>query len=206
MLYRHFGDKEGLLSAVVDYGFEQYLESKRRARPSEDPVQDIRDGWDNHVRFATENPNFYRLMYSPALSAPPEAAAEAHRLLLGILERCAEAGRLRVSPETAARMVMSANTGVALSIISRPALYKDGSVSTRVRDAVVDAVVVAESAGALSRTVTGNDAVAATAATLAAQLRGAPPDRMTPAEAALLQQWLTRLADTGPHRRDPPGV
>src|SRR3954449_10919823 len=60
-LYRQFGDKEGLLAAVVDLGFEKYLAGKRAAEPSDDPVRDLRDGWDNHVAFAVGNPNHYRL-------------------------------------------------------------------------------------------------------------------------------------------------
>lgn len=64
-LYRYFGDKEGLLSAVVDYGFDRYLETKRQRAPENDPIEDLRKGWDSHVEFALDNPNLYRLMYSP---------------------------------------------------------------------------------------------------------------------------------------------
>lgn len=96
MLYRLFGDKAGLLAAVVDRGFEQYFASKRAARPSDDPVADLKRGWDNHMRFALDHPNHYRLMYSPELTTPPAAANEAHALLRGVLERCAAAGLLTV--------------------------------------------------------------------------------------------------------------
>ena len=61
-LYRHFADKDNLLAAVVDFGFEQYLAGKRAAVPSDDPVRDLRTGWDNHVGFAVANPNYYRRM------------------------------------------------------------------------------------------------------------------------------------------------
>ncbi|HEY3477735.1 MAG TPA: TetR/AcrR family transcriptional regulator, partial [Streptomyces sp.] len=190
VLYRHFGDKEGLLSAVVDFGFEQYLAAKRVPRPSADPVRDLCEGWDNHVRFAVENPNYYRLMYSPGLSAPPEAAAEAQRLLRGVVERIAAVGRLRVAPETATQMVMSANAGVALSLISRPALYPDPAFSDRVRDAMVESVTVPPAAEAAPAS-----SLAASAATLGARLRAEQPSALTPVETALLQQWLTVLAD-----------
>ncbi|SFF44681.1 transcriptional regulator, TetR family [Actinacidiphila alni] len=193
ILYRHFGDKEGLLSAVVDFGFERYLAAKRVPRPSSDPVADLREGWDNHVRFAVENPNYYRLMYSPGLSVPPAAAAEAQRLLHEVIERIAAAGRLRVAPETATRMVMSANAGVALSLISRPALYPDPDFSPRVRDALVASITTPEATG----TARPADATLPTAAaTLAARLRTTPPTSLTPPETALLQQWLAILADT----------
>lgn len=188
-LYRQFGDKEGLLSAVVDLGFEKYLAGKRAAKASDDPVQDLRSGWDNHVAFAVDNPNYYRLMYS-GLATPPKAAAEAHALLLEVLERCAAAGRLKVSVETAGKMVMAANAGVALSLITRPAIYTDLEFSTRVRDSV-HAAILAETETA------EDDAVAVTATTLAAQLRKSSPEELTGAEAALLQEWLDRLAARG---------
>jgi AcrR family transcriptional regulator len=185
-LYRQFGDKEGLLSAVVDYGFEKYLSGKRAAVPSADPVRDLRDGWDSHVAFALANPSYYRLMYSPTVSGTPAAAAEAHRLLLAVLERCAAAGRLSVSPEVAGQMVMSANTGVALVLITRRELYTP-DVSTRVRDAIHAAILVPDGEEV------AHDGGAAAA--LGAQLRQSPPDRLTAAEAELLQEWLTRLTD-----------
>ncbi|MBF9134242.1 TetR/AcrR family transcriptional regulator [Plantactinospora sp. S1510] len=193
VLYRQFGDKEGLLSAVVDFGFEQYLAGKRAAKPSNDPVRDLRDGWNNHVAFALENPNFYRLMYSPGLSAPPGAAAEAHGLLLAVLERCAAAGRLRVSPELAAQMVMPANAGVALLLITRPAIYSDAAeVSARVREAIVTAVTTPDEP---PRTPRPDGEVSVLAASLGAVLRAAPASPLSGTETALLLEWLARLAD-----------
>lgn len=35
----------------------------------EQVADDIRAGWDNHLEFARENPNFYKLMWSPAVAA-----------------------------------------------------------------------------------------------------------------------------------------
>ncbi|MEU0788958.1 TetR/AcrR family transcriptional regulator [Amycolatopsis sp. NPDC005961] len=184
-LYRQFGDKEGLLAAVVDHGFERYLAGKRAAKPSGDPVRDLRDGWDNHVAFALAHPNHYRLMYS-GLSTPPGAAAEAHGLLLAVLERCAAAGRLTLPPPLAAQMVMAANAGVALSMITRPELYPDAGFSVRVRESVLAAVLAAPRPEP--------DDVAATATTLAAQLPSAVPGDLTAAEVTLLQEWLARLS------------
>ncbi|MBP2326234.1 AcrR family transcriptional regulator [Kibdelosporangium banguiense] len=184
-LYRQFGDKDGLLAAVVDLGFEKYLASKRAAGPSHDPVQDLRDGWDNHVSFAVLNPNYYRLLYS--LATPPKAAAEAHQLLVDVLERCAAAGRLKVSTRIAAQMVMAANAGVALSLITRPGIYTDPDFSTRVRDSVHAAILTDAPA-------TRPEPIAATARTLGAQLRQDPPETLTEPEIGLLQQWLTQLS------------
>lgn len=195
-LYRHFGDKEGLLSAVVDHGFEQYLARKRAARPSDDPVADLRAGWDSHVAFALEHPSYYRLMYSPAVSTPPAAAAEAHRMLEAVLERCAAAGRLRVPPDVAARMVMSANVGVALMLVTRGEVYQLAD-SARVRDAIHAAILVPQGkepkdagAGALANR-------------LAALVRRSTSDELSTAETALLLEWLHRIGSTRTRSQQP---
>ncbi|WP_458247481.1 TetR/AcrR family transcriptional regulator [Streptomyces sp. MAI_2237] len=194
MLYRLFGDKAGLLAAVVDHGFEAYLASKRAARPGDDPVADLRSGWDNHMRFALEHPNHYRLMYSPELTVPPAAAQEAHALLHGILERCAAAGRLTVPPALATQMIMSANVGAALSLLTRPEQYPDPAFAERLRDAVLDSVTRPPSDESAGPAGDGDTGVPVAAATLAARLRAARSPSFTPAESALLGQWLDKLS------------
>src|SRR2546427_638395 len=104
-LYHHFGDKEGLLAAVVDFGWAAFLESKRStaAVVHAHIADDIRAGWDNHLEFARENPNFYKLIWSPAISANSAAFGEAFQMLRDRLELGASRGQLRVSAETGAR-------------------------------------------------------------------------------------------------------
>lgn len=191
VLYRHFGDKNGLLAAVVDHGFDRYLATKRAAAPSEDPVTDLRNGWDTHVAFALAHPAVYRLMYSPAFAAMPNAAQEALSLLRQVLERCAEVGRLRVDPSAAAQAVMAANIGVALSMVTQPDTYVDPGLSLRVRDAVHASILNAAASGSPDA---GHPAAAA-AAQLGALLRRHPSPVLTTAEATLLQQWLTTLSN-----------
>ncbi|MGW7198822.1 TetR/AcrR family transcriptional regulator, partial [Streptomyces chryseus] len=203
-LYRHFGDKEGLLSAVVDHGFDQYLSTKRQREPGPDPVQDLRDGWDGHVDFALRNPNLYRLMNSPAMRTPPASAVESHTILTRVLERAAVQGRLRMAPEPAAQMIMSANVGVALMLVSRPSTFTDSGTSARVRDAVHAAVLVP---GATAAPAPSHDTgetgeageadearVPAAAARLNALLRRSPRSPLSRAETGLLSEWLDRLS------------
>jgi len=196
MLYRLFGDKAGLLAAVVDRGFEQYLASKRAARPSADPVEDLKSGWDNHMRFALEHPSHYRLMYSPELTVPPAAAQEAHDLLHGILERCAAEGRLTVPPALATQMIMSANVGAALSMLTRPEQYADLKFSQRLRDAVLGSVTRPAHTDTHADAGREGGSVPVAAATLAARLRADLPPTLTTAESALLQQWLEVLSES----------
>src|SRR4051794_30638029 len=55
-IYRLFGDKQGLLDAVAAHGFTTYLNSKTNLKPSADPIEDLRSGWDLHVNFGLTNP------------------------------------------------------------------------------------------------------------------------------------------------------
>jgi AcrR family transcriptional regulator len=197
-LYHHFGDKEGLLAAVVDFGWAVFLESKREtaAVVHAHVADDIRAGWDNHLEFARENPNFYKLMWSPGVSADSAAFREAYQMLYDRLELGASRGQLRVSVETAARMVMSATTGAALSLISQSDLYGDPAFVTQLREAVIAAVTVAAPSPTGKRAA--RDAGAPTMATAAATLQSrlaAEDTPLTAPEKALLKQWLTTLAD-----------
>ncbi|MER6207391.1 TetR/AcrR family transcriptional regulator [Streptomyces sp. NPDC001642] len=188
VLYRLFGDKDGLLAATVDHVWDQYLETKRAAEKSADPLQDLLAGWDSHVAFALAHPNAYKLMFAPALRSMPEAAQEALRILRAVLDRLAAQGRMRIAPEIAARMIMTATTGVALGLIMRPALYPDTALSTQVRDAMVQAILLDPAAD----TAPG-DARAAAATTLLSSLDDLTPQPFTSAESALLGQWLTQI-------------
>jgi len=182
VLYRLFGDKDGLLAAVADHVWEQYLSGKRAAEHSSDPLDDLRAGWDNHTAFALSHPHAYRLVFGSALAAEPAALAEAMRLLGSVTQRLAAAGRLRVSPEEAARVVMAANSGVALGMILRPGEFAR-TASDEVREATLRGILVDEAAA---------DPLAVAVTTLRA---GLPAAAFTAAEAGLLDEWLARLTN-----------
>lgn len=188
VLYRLFGDKDGLLAAVVDSVWDQYLSMKRAAETSADPLDDLYAGWASHVAFALEHPHAYRLLFGSALSKRPEAGGEAMRLLRKNLERLAAQGRLRTTPEEAAQIVMAANSGVSLALLLRGADYPHRSISEATRDAVYGSLV----------TDTAVDMPAEGAFVAATTLRAslASPalhDELTPAESALLDEWLGRI-------------
>lgn len=184
VMYRIFGDKEGLFSAVADRVWGEYLDSKRTVVPSADPLQDVRDGWDSHTAFALAHPHAYRLVFATALSSPPDAAEEAMSLLQGVLERVAAQGRLRMSPAKAARIVMAANSGIALALILRPSQFSDSSLSAVMRETTLNSVV-SDTGPPVS------DAVEVAAVTLQSGL--ASSTAFTPAESGLLAEWLTRI-------------
>ncbi len=202
-LYRLFGDKKGLLKAVVDHGFDRYLDTKRAAARSTDPVDDLREGWDTHIAFAQAHPSVYRMMYSPAFDEVPAAAGAALSLLETVLRRCAADGLLRVEVRSAAQAIMAANIGMALSLITQPQSYDDPELSQRVRDAVHRSVLTpAAAAAAPTRSPAAADAnvpeshAARQTIHTARQLTALLAHQQTPltdAESTLLREWLTRL-------------
>jgi AcrR family transcriptional regulator len=211
-LYHYFGDKEGLLTAVVDFGWAAFLQTKRTvaAVVHEHIADDVRAGWDNHLQFARENPNFYKLMWSPAIAANSTALREAYEMLHERLKLGAARGQLRVSAETAARTVMAATIGAALSLISRPDLFGDDTFATHLREAVIASITVPEDAApAPKRRAAAAEPTLATAAAMLSSRLAAEDTPLTHPERALMQQWLTTLADTSapappaPPRRPP---
>lgn len=214
-LYHYFGDKDGLLTAVVDFGWAAFLQTKRTvaAVVHEHIADDVRAGWDNHLQFARENPNFYKLMWSPAIAANSAALREAYQMLYERLKLGAARGQLRMSAETAARTVMAATTGAALSLISQPDLFGDGTFTTYLREAVIASIAVPQDAApAPDRRAPAEPALATAAAMLSSKL-AAEDTPLTHPERALMQQWLTTLADASaaappasppqtPHRKE----
>jgi len=204
-LYHHFGDKDGLLAAVVDFGWAAFLETKLAVASvvHEHVADDVRAGWDNNLEFARENPSFYKLMWSPAVAASSSAVREAYQMLYDRLELGAGRGQLRMSAEAASRIVLSASTGAALSLISQPDLYGDGMFATQLREAVIAWITVPQGTPS-STDEPGREAeltIASAAATLSSRLT-AGDTPLTGPELALLQQWLTTLADA-PSARPP---
>ena len=185
-IYRLFGDKRGLLDAVVAHGFASYLADKTAAAPTDDPVEDLRAGWDLHVGLGLANPALYLLMYGqqpPGASSP--AALAAFDVLAGHIRRIAEAGRLRVPEDRAAALVHAAGSGTTLALIATPGERRDPELSRAAREAVLAAITA-------DAPVTPEPGAAAAAVTLRAVLPRT--DALTASESALLREWLDRIA------------
>jgi AcrR family transcriptional regulator len=182
-LYHHFGSKQGLLDAVVNYGFTQYV--AEHTADVADPVQALRAGWDSHVQYGLEHPGFYVLLYGQIEpNVPCTLTARAEAMLLDRLAEVARAGRLLVPPADASREIVAANVGVTLSLIARPADQRDLAMSSRVRDAVIGSLV--------TDSAVPDGSVGALAVALSTALDG--DDRLSTAETAMLREWLSRLS------------
>ena len=116
-IYRQFGDMQGLLDAVASHDYATYLASKCERETLQDPVEDLRRGWNLHIDFGLSNPALYSLMYGPppgyaasrccrVTGCPPRAGAADRRGRSPVCQRRARGGhdsrcRSRCRPRTA---------------------------------------------------------------------------------------------------------
>ena len=110
-LYHHFGDKDGLLRAVVAQGVAAFMTKKRANRQTADALADLKRGWDGWIAFALERPKLFHLMVESTRS-DPSTSQEAFVLMRATVERLGNDGRLTTDVDTAARTVWAAANGV----------------------------------------------------------------------------------------------
>lgn len=194
-IYRLFGDMHGLLEEVVSFGFSEYLRGKVAREVVEDPVEDLRRGWDLHVGFGLANPALITLMYGDFKpGAEPAVAREGVRILRGLVQRIAEAGRLRVGVDRATGMIHAAGTGVVLSLIATEPGDRDPALSEATREAVL-ASITTDGPEADSE---GGDGLEGHAANRAVALKAVLPELeagLTFGERAILSELLDRISD-----------
>ncbi|MGV0646096.1 TetR/AcrR family transcriptional regulator [Mycolicibacterium sp. XJ879] len=189
-IYRHFGDMRQLIDDAASLGMAEYLAVKRRQPRTDDPVEDLRGGWDRHVEFGLANPATYAVLYGdPRPDAVPRAVAEGDAILKGMMQRIAQAGRLRVRVDRAADMVHSACRGVTLTLVSQPPQARDPGLSNATREAMLAAITTDRPDSRLEDTRTAARAIA-----LKSVLETGDASVLTEAETALLVEWLDRLS------------
>ncbi|MFG2076094.1 TetR/AcrR family transcriptional regulator [Nonomuraea maritima] len=193
-LYRLFGDKEGLLDALADYGFQRYLADKRTLL-TDDPVADLCSTWHLHVEFGLSNPAVYGLMFGSTPSPEGNRAGQAARdMLREIISRVAASGRLSVPPEQAEQLFYATGVGVTLTLIATPPGRRDPRFATTALDHLLRATTTDAEPAAPAPDV------ALRAAALREALRHDKGDDeiLTGNERALLADWLDRLAAGSP--------
>lgn len=190
-IYRLFGDKEGLLDAVAEYGMEAYVSKKSVRAPHPDPLQELRDGWDFHVAFGLANPALFSIMNGARQRAPSPALEKGVEVLRRRIKNIALAGRLRVSEPRALALLQAAGVGTVLTLINTPEAERDPGLSELAREAVMAAIC-----GEATKRVDAGPRGAASSL-------GASLDKLSmlsSGERHLLQELLGRIAD-GAHRR-----
>src|ERR1700746_1502361 len=76
-IYRHFGDMQGLLDVAARETMAVHVRDKGVRGLTNDPVEDLRRGWDLHVAFGLAHPDAFALLYSgPSVAASVSAIDE----------------------------------------------------------------------------------------------------------------------------------
>ncbi|MGY6021795.1 TetR/AcrR family transcriptional regulator [Streptomyces spinosirectus] len=196
-IYRLFGDKEGLLEAVAEHGYTQFLRSKRdQLDPDpQDPVEELRRGWDMVVEFGVSRPELFAVMNRATGRGSDAAHRAGLEILHGRVRRLAAGGWLRVDEELAAQIIQATGQGAVTTWHSTPADRRNPALLTVLRESMVAAITRAEP------TLPAAESGPAAAARA---LRATLPDNadvLSDAEQRLLREWLTRLAADGgaPH-------
>ena len=196
-IYRHFGDMQGLLEVAARETLAGHVREQATRALTNDPVEDLRRGWDLHIAFNLAHPDAFALKYSaPSVAASARVLHESVEVLKSLVLRIAEAGRLRVDVERATGLLYAAGTGVTLTLITTPPVERDPRLSETMREAILGAITVPASAETPDRSpdaALAADRVAVHAVALRALLIDAPGVLST-AERQLLKDWLDRLA------------
>jgi AcrR family transcriptional regulator len=122
-IYHYFGDKDGLLDALIDERIAKLTAQLKRVPRGPDPVANIRGLAIAFVRFGMKNPEHFRLLFTPRAGdeTPPPSGEEVRKLLETTLTDLWESGRLRCAdPQTAGQALSVLCQGLVWSRISRP--------------------------------------------------------------------------------------
>ena len=193
-LYHHFGSKDGLLDSVLRHGFGAFLASRGETGETgedDDPIEAIREGWDLHVRFGLENPNFYILIYGrarPGLRRRRRRRTDdpRHAAFGGAAASPPDRARAGRPPNPRGVDRRCADADHRPSGRSRPRAVGPGSRRDPRR---------ARDHAAPRRKPAGAGTVSSAAIALAATL-GEDPEVLSAGEASLMREWLRRLSAT----------
>jgi AcrR family transcriptional regulator len=98
-IYNHFGDKTGLIDALLDEVFSELVSILEGMEPAADPLDRMRGQFVAFVSFALRNPTHYRLLTTlrEGDAEPPASGDRAVALLEEPMRALSESGRLKVA-------------------------------------------------------------------------------------------------------------
>lgn len=104
--YAHFPDKQSLIAAISTEGFNQlYTELEAAISPhSKNPKKQLIEGAKAYVRFAEENTDTFKIMFSGVLEKEKEypsfveVSSKTFRLVVEVVQACQNAGILPAAP------------------------------------------------------------------------------------------------------------
>ncbi len=140
-IYRIFEDKQGLLNSLAEQGFKRYMATELPSS-SKSLVDDLRIGWDFHVKFGAKNPDLYEIMYGDVYAGQFTPAARiAHKGFTDLLLKLDDADLLCVSKKEAMFVAFSTASGAVRSILSLPDFSEVETYSQNLRETMVQSII-----------------------------------------------------------------
>ncbi len=123
-IYHYFGDKDGLVDALLEERFARLLAEVRRVEQGDDPVENLRAMVRAYLRFGERNPAFYRVILASrrdGVDRSPPSVETAVEIMMSPWEALRAAGRLEgTSVEAAAQSFWGLIHGLTALRIARP--------------------------------------------------------------------------------------
>ncbi|WP_300578383.1 TetR/AcrR family transcriptional regulator [Phenylobacterium sp.] len=112
-LYHHFGDKDGLLDALLAEGVARYFAHRTVLPETADALADLAASWDLYLDFICEQPQLFSLLMTRAQD-DQTLLARATAWCRGRLERLHGEGRLAVEVDFGLQALLVSSNGVAM--------------------------------------------------------------------------------------------
>lgn len=139
-IYNHFGDKTGLIDALLEERFAKLARLLRRVPEQDDPAAYLRETARVFVRFGRRHPSHYRLLSElrDPLSEPPLSFERARAYVEQAWARLCREGRLRTADVECANQALWA---LCHGLISLPIQRPDLPWSKTLVDDSIDALL-----------------------------------------------------------------
>lgn len=122
-IYHYFGDKDGLIDALLEERFARLLAEVRTVPQGDDPLDNLRGMLHAYLRFAAANPTFYRVILTSRRNGPdrlPPGVESAVEVMMQPWEDLRAAGRLDVEPQAASQSLWGLIHGLTVLRVARP--------------------------------------------------------------------------------------
>lgn len=139
-LYHHYGDKNGLLDALVAKGVEAFLMRKQAVPDTADARADLISGWEGFIQFALERPQLFRLMVQ-RVGDNPQILDAAMATTDARLIRLADEKRLKTDVAFARQSLLALALGVTAIGRHRTPKAEVKAVGRFLLDATLSALV-----------------------------------------------------------------
>lgn len=156
-VYHYFGDKDGLIDALLEERIAGLASHLEQVASSDEPRRDLRAVLLSYYSFGCAHRTFSRLMWTLSRkgeSRMPPAMDRVKRCIETHLERCSERGQLgRFEPETAGWVLWAQIYGLVSLQLMEPERKLDADVAER----ALDTLFLGMAEGPMNNTENGSE-------------------------------------------------